>query len=307
MPVVLKALIGEKYRDLAKIEEGVEVVLGRSLDADISLADDPKISGIHLRIRPEVDGVLIFDLKSTNGTFIGQDQISEGKVAIGEMFRCGGTQFVFTDSVSQATNQRATLSDLPALGILATAQIGFWDLSADEVLDRFALKESFEDPPNPGEAPGEYALRLAATKVPNASVTFTAYALEKRTAVWWLTRCIRQAEALLDQRDEEILKAAEAWVLEPSDANRRQAMKLAESLEMSTPACWACVGAFWSQGSMAPPEAPPVEVKDHLCGKAISGGAIMASVFHHPEKALDKQIAFTQLGVNIAAGQLPWE
>lgn len=58
---------------------------------------------------------------------------------------------------------------------------------------------------------------------------------------------------------------------------------------------------------MAPPDVPAVEPKDNLAGKAISGGAIMASVFHAPEKAPEKQKGFIQLGIEIAEGKLPWD
>jgi len=83
-------------------------------------------------------------------------------------------------------------------------------------------------------------------------------------------------------------------------------MKLAESLEMGTPAAWSGVGAFWSHGSMAPENAPDVPAPDALAGKAISGGAILASVIHSPEKAPERRQQFVELALKISSGELGW-
>lgn len=45
------------------------VVIGRSPDADLVIADE-FVSGIHARVTPEGDGVLVEDLGSTNGTVL---------------------------------------------------------------------------------------------------------------------------------------------------------------------------------------------------------------------------------------------
>src|SRR5262245_4657054 len=99
-----------------------------------------------------------------------------------------------------------------------------------------------------------------------------AYALPKREAVWWACLCIRQVAAA-DTRPADLvaLEATERWVIEPHEANRRAAMQAAEGLALQTAASWAAVAAFWSNGSMAPPEAPPVTPGEYLTAQAVSG------------------------------------
>jgi hypothetical protein len=103
-----------------------------------------------------------------------------------------------------------------------------------------------------------------------------------------------------------MLQLAEDWVRQPSDDARRKAMQMAESLEMESPAAWAGVSAFWSHGSMAPPSAPDVPAPDHLTGKAVTGGAILATVLRNPEKAAERRQLFTEIAIRIADGKLPW-
>lgn len=304
MTAILKVLTEGQFQDLAVIEEGAELVLGRSLDVEISVPDDAKMSGSHLRIQASEGKFAIEDLGSTNGTFLNSEPVAQATIAFGEVFCCGGTEFVIVEKGTE--NPVATISDSSSLAAVAATEAGFCVGSLDEIIDRFELQKNLPLTPEPEETPANFALRLSDLDEPNHCVTFLAYALEKRAAVWWLTRCIEEVECLLDDNDREMLRLAEAWVVEPTDAHRRQAMEHAEMMEMSTPACWAGVGAFWSSGSMAPVDSPTVEPKDNLAGKALSGGAIMASVFHAPENAFEKQKNFTQLGIDVAAGNLPW-
>jgi len=91
------------------------------------------------------------------------------------------------------------------------------------------------------------------------AVRFLAHSLPKREAVWWACLCARDmlpadaAPALL-----AAVQAAEGWVMAPSEEKRREAMVTAEAAGFRAPASWAAVAAFWSGGSMAPPNAPVV-------------------------------------------------
>jgi hypothetical protein len=154
--------------------------------------------------------------------------------------------------------------------------------------------------------PEEYAKRLSTTCEENECLTFLAFALPKRCAVWWLTQCTQAAESFKSEADHPMLALAEDWVRKPTEENRRKAMEMAEELEMASPAAWAGVAAFWSHGSMGPPEAPPVPAADNISGKAVNAGAVIASVLHTPQHAPERRRQFTELGIRIASGQLPW-
>src|SRR5947207_8585656 len=56
------------------------------------------------------------------------------------------------------------------------------------------------------------------------AVRFLASALPKAEAVWWACQCVRQAAGSnLSPKHEAAVAAAEKWVKDPSDGNRRAA------------------------------------------------------------------------------------
>src|SRR5690349_2574698 len=78
------------------------------------------------------------------------------------------------------------------------------------------------------------------------AVRFWAHALQKREAVLWACRCARTLTDRVSMEPvKSALEAAERWVTEPSEDNRRAALPAAEKAELSTPAGCAAMGAFW--------------------------------------------------------------
>ena len=97
---------------------------------------------------------------------------------------------------------------------------------------------------------------IAAGHLPDA-LRFLAAALPKREAVWWACVCARQGYgAVVPSPAGAALQAAERWVADPSDANRRAAHPAAEAAGVGTPAGAAAIGVFLSGGSLAPVNLP---------------------------------------------------
>jgi pSer/pThr/pTyr-binding forkhead associated (FHA) protein len=65
------------------------VVIGRQ-GADINV-DDPEISRAHAAVEIAGDEVTLVDLGSTNGTYIGEEQVSEAPLENQAEFTVGGT------------------------------------------------------------------------------------------------------------------------------------------------------------------------------------------------------------------------
>jgi pSer/pThr/pTyr-binding forkhead associated (FHA) protein len=69
------------------------LTLGRSGDNEIALPADEFASARHARIEPQVDGVWIVDLGSTNGTYVnGQEVDGREQLHDGDVVRVGDTE-----------------------------------------------------------------------------------------------------------------------------------------------------------------------------------------------------------------------
>jgi predicted Zn finger-like uncharacterized protein len=68
------------------------VVIGRQ-DADINV-DDPEISRAHAAVEVAGEHVTLVDLGSTNGIYIGEEQVSEAPLENQAEFTVGGTTFM---------------------------------------------------------------------------------------------------------------------------------------------------------------------------------------------------------------------
>lgn len=152
-------------------------------------------------------------------------------------------------------------------------------------------------------SPPDFLQSLIAQKLYPDAVRFLARALPKREAVWWA--CLSARSCLTEKTEPKLLQAveaAEAWVYKPTETNRRQAFNAAEAASFENPAAWAGMGAFWSEGSMAPENVPAVPPADNLTAKAVAGAVMLAAVQSQPEKANDKYLFFLEQGVDIANG-----
>jgi pSer/pThr/pTyr-binding forkhead associated (FHA) protein len=70
------------------------VVLGRSKDCDIQLAD-PNVSRRHAELRQEGAAYWLIDLESTNGTLVNGRRTSRAKLESGDTITIGSTDLLF--------------------------------------------------------------------------------------------------------------------------------------------------------------------------------------------------------------------
>jgi hypothetical protein len=140
------------------------------------------------------------------------------------------------------------------------------------------------------------------------AVRFIAHALPKREAVWWAWVCARRSAGENPQpKIKAALAATEKWIAQPDESNRRLAMAAAEKAELSTAAGCAGLAAFFSGGSIAPPNAAAVPPGEFLTAKAVSAAVIFAAVAREPEKAPEKFRGFVAQGIEVTNRVKLWE
>ena len=180
--------------------------------------------------------------------------------------------------------------------------------TAAEVCKHFPLGEDAKKLLRDGAAPAQFLDMLMEKQQFPDAVRFLAHALPKREAVWWACLCARAVGgANLPPKIAAALQTAEKWVVDPSEENRRATMPAAEAAEFKTPAGCAAVAAFWSGGSLAPPNAPVVPPGEYLTAHGVAGAVMLAAVLSEPEKAPDKYRKFLAQGIEVAKGAQKWK
>lgn len=178
---------------------------------------------------------------------------------------------------------------------------------ASEVCSRFELSDAARPLLRDDLSPDKFLEALLAKSLVQDAVKFLAHALPKQESVWWACQCIRAANPKAEPKALEALAATEKWVADPTDENRRAAMKAGEAAKPETAAGCAALAAFLSGGSLGPPEVAAIPPDERLTGNTASGAIILASVATEPQKAPEKLRGFVDQGLQIAAGTRSWK
>ena len=120
--------------------------------------------------------------------------------------------------------------------------------TAQAVFETFPeLAEKIAGPAG-NQPPIDFLKRLAADGRIGEAVTFCAYLLPRREAVWWACGCVRMLSADLAKDQAAGLLAAESWVRQPDDAHRQDALEIGTRGDGKDAVTWLARAAGWSGG-----------------------------------------------------------
>ena len=160
----------------------------------------------------------------------------------------------------------------------------------------------------PDISPQSYVELLIGNEEFADAARFLAHALPKREAVWWAWFCARRASGTdPSPAVRASLSATEQWLVQPNEENRRNAMQAAEQATFGTPAGCAGLAAFFSGGSLAPPDTPVNPPGEFMTAKAVAGCIMLAAVATEPEKAPDRYRAFLAQGIEVTRRIKLWD
>lgn len=131
------------------------------------------------------------------------------------------------------------------------------------------------------ESADAYFARLVDEGRLEEATRFVAAWLGPRRAVWWATLCVWNGFRSSPPEDNDAsvaaIDAAVAWIVDPTESNRRAAQAAAERVGFSTPAGAAATAAFWSEGSISLPGQPEVPPPSGVAVKAAANAVLMAA------------------------------
>ena len=155
--------------------------------------------------------------------------------------------------------------------------------------------------------PREFLTILSKRNMFPEAVRFLAFSLPKRECVWWAWVCARKASGAEPPPPvKAALEATERWIVQPTDEHRRAAMDAAQAAEVGTPAGCAALAAFFTGGSLGPPNVPPVPPGEFMTAKAVTGSVMLSAVVTDPQHASDKFREFLALGLEVAERITLW-
>lgn len=108
-------------RDIAKFKGGVfpkgRILLGRSESCDL-IANHDSVSAVHAVLEIFDDKAVIYDMNSTNGTYVNDDKVVVKEIHQGDFFRLADVEFEFLKYVQNSAALPPILDSLePATGI----------------------------------------------------------------------------------------------------------------------------------------------------------------------------------------------
>jgi hypothetical protein len=176
--------------------------------------------------------------------------------------------------------------------------------TASEICERFDPGEDARGFLKPDLSPERFLQVLEKKKLYPAAIQFLAHALPKREAVWWACVCARASART--GAPTRALRAAESWVVNPSEGNRREALPAAMADGAATAAGCAALAAFASGGSLTPPETPPVPPDENLTAQTVAGAVVLAASELGAETAAESLRDFLACGIDVARGARSW-
>ncbi|KAA0256541.1 hypothetical protein FBQ97_09505 [Acidobacteria bacterium ACD] len=150
----------------------------------------------------------------------------------------------------------------------------------------------------------DYVDRLVAEHHYNDAVTFVAHWLPKRDGVFWACLATRQSMGEETPRKERAaLEAAERWLEKLDEPSRRACEAAAQALDHTGAAAMAANAAFWTGGSLAPPDLPAVPPQEFMSAKGVAASVLAAGTVPGRGNVVKRLRELIALGVEIVDGK----
>lgn len=158
-------------------------------------------------------------------------------------------------------------------------------------------------PEDNDEGPLAFLARLVASATPEDAITFCAYVLGRREAVWWGCQCHRHLGPPVGV-DEKALLTAEAWIREPEEHRRRAALSVGISGDHAQAGTWLSLAAGGAGGTFIVNGQPSAPVPPEMTAKAVRA-AVLISLARLPIRERAGQlVACVEICRRLAQGQV---
>lgn len=159
----------------------------------------------------------------------------------------------------------------------------------------------------PGLTPRQFFGRLLVHEEHGDALRFQAHVLTKREAVWWAILCLRSVcDPTGSPKQAAALKTAIRWVFDPSEKNRQAAGAAGTAATFNTASGCIAMSAFWSGGSVLPPNEKVTPPDPLLTANTVSGALTVAAAEGPLLQFKETLKHYLALGISITKGQHLW-
>ncbi len=130
------------------------------------------------------------------------------------------------------------------------------------------LAEVTQQRPQPDEEAVHYLMRLRQSTTPEEAITFTAFAIQPKLAIWWGHECLRNMPDALTPLDRQMMELVAQWIGRPDTPVRHHVMREALWAPAKSPGVHLALAVGWSGGSIAPND--PAPIAPSRCPRAIN-------------------------------------
>ncbi len=302
--VILRAVSGPGVGLQFFIRGGQNARIGRTEWADFSVPGDGAMSDVHFAIACGPRGGRLQALGPV-ATLVNGTAVSETGLRTGDRVTAGATTFaVQVEGEAEEPEPNAaepTAGPQPPAAVASEVGSG---PTAGTYCRNLELSDDARPLLDPDMPPEQYLDRLVARELFPDALRFVAAWLPKPEAVRWACDCVqRLLGAQLTPGEQRAFAAAVDWAAEPSEEHRRRAEHAAEANQYNGPASWLALGAFWSGGSLAPPDLPAAPPPEGLTAQALAAALVLAAARADPRRINDLCRGFLQPGRERALAQ----
>lgn len=146
----------------------------------------------------------------------------------------------------------------------------------------------------------EFCRSLITSKVPEEAITFCAYLLPGRAAVWWGHECLSHLADLLEEQDHRLLALVHDWVSEPREHRRHAAMVEATATDQRTPAVWIALAAGQNDEYSPTYRTASKDSSSFLIARDVNAGILAGLARVALAERLSMLTAFVEMGIHLA-------
>jgi len=313
MQLTLQITTGPHTGRKVLLRSGQVARVGRTEWADFSFPRDADLADVHFAVQCQLSGARLRKLAADRPLSVNSEEISEAELQPGDIIHAGQSSFqvAFDGQTTPAGDKRiavgAAVATAGAVGAVAAADTaGEKQPTAQEIAEYLEMSDDALAVAATVKTGPELVVALAAGGEFAKAVRVQAHLLPKRHSVWWGIVCVDQSCGDgLTLAEAAARDAARNWVEDPTESHRRQCDAAAAKTKLDGPGSWLAMAAFWSGGSLLPPELNAVPPDERLTGQAVANSLMIAAVSGDPTKAKQRYRTFLAKAADVASGKTP--